>query len=290
MLPAEPAATVAPLIEYLTITQLGDGLFEALRNQENRAGGLFGGQIFAQALMAAGATAGARLVHSAQASFLRPGRMEIPVTYRVEATRDGGVYSTRTVSAMQGDKLLFVLNGSFKEMEADLLGHSPATDLGWPRPEDLQPLGPSASGPRHVPYFPSLDVRPVNRDQFLLSKPGIRRIEAWFRAREATELSPLEQQAAIAFLSDFAIPFAALSPHAGDRANTRMFTPTLNHSIWFTGRADPAAWIAHRIENRWVGDGRMLSCSEIFDRAGTPVATTMQENVLRAPSAALEGR
>ena len=56
---------------------------------------VFGGQVLAQALVAAARTvAVTRVLHSLHAYFLLPGRTDIPIVYDVEAVRDGGSFSS----------------------------------------------------------------------------------------------------------------------------------------------------------------------------------------------------
>ena len=64
----------------------------------------FGGQVAAQALVAAGATVDddAREVHSLHAYFLRPGRTSDHIVYMVDRPRDGRSFTTRRVRAIHG--------------------------------------------------------------------------------------------------------------------------------------------------------------------------------------------
>jgi acyl-CoA thioesterase len=79
---------------------------------------IFGGQIAAQSLRAAGETAGeSRVMHSMHSYFLRPGDPSVPVVYRVERLRDGMTYATRRVTATQRRKDIFTLTASFKRQE-----------------------------------------------------------------------------------------------------------------------------------------------------------------------------
>ncbi|MCW8873210.1 MAG: thioesterase family protein, partial [Xanthomonadales bacterium] len=50
---------------------------------------VFGGQVLAQALLAASSTVEERLAHSLHAYFLRAGDPEAPIVYNVDRSRDG---------------------------------------------------------------------------------------------------------------------------------------------------------------------------------------------------------
>jgi len=75
---------------------------------------LYGGQVAAQALRAAGATVAAdRLPHSLHGYFLRSGDAGRPVVFRVDRDRDGGSFSARRVVALQGGEVVFNMSASF---------------------------------------------------------------------------------------------------------------------------------------------------------------------------------
>ena len=75
----------------------------------------YGGQIAAQALMAAGRTVeeSDRRVHSLHGYFLRPGRTKDTITYLVDRPRDGRSFSTRIVRAVQHGETIFMMTSSF---------------------------------------------------------------------------------------------------------------------------------------------------------------------------------
>ena len=68
-------------------------------------GRVFGGQVLAQALVAAGRTVNDelphRMPHSLHAYFMRPGDSSLPIRFAVERMRDGRSFSTRRVHALQ---------------------------------------------------------------------------------------------------------------------------------------------------------------------------------------------
>ena len=74
---------------------------------------IFGGQVAAQALMAAGRTVDVGRPHSLHAYFLRPGDPNVPVLYEVDRIRDGRSFTTRRVVAIQHGRAIFHLSASF---------------------------------------------------------------------------------------------------------------------------------------------------------------------------------
>ena len=67
---------------------------------------IVGGQIAAQALMAAGHTIDARTPHSLHVCFLRRGDARRTVRFDVGRLHDGGTFSTREVTATQDGAVL----------------------------------------------------------------------------------------------------------------------------------------------------------------------------------------
>ena len=78
-------------------------------------GGLYGGQIVAQALMAAAHTVSDEMpVHSLRAYFIRRGDHDEPVRYEVDRIRDGRSFATRRVVARQAVGAILNLEASFQ--------------------------------------------------------------------------------------------------------------------------------------------------------------------------------
>ena len=78
-------------------------------------GGLYGGQIVAQALRAAAATVDADMQpHSLRAYFIRRGDPDEPVRYEVDRIRNGRSFCTRRVVARQAVGAILNLEASFQ--------------------------------------------------------------------------------------------------------------------------------------------------------------------------------
>ena len=87
------------LLDLLELEEIEVGLFRA-RQPDTQLQRVFGGEVLAQALMAASHTVNVvRTLHSCHAYFLRPGRTDLPIVYDVESVRDGGSFSSRRVVA-----------------------------------------------------------------------------------------------------------------------------------------------------------------------------------------------
>ena len=84
----------------------------------------------AQSLMAACQTVAdpSLLLFSAHCYFIAPAQASSPLSYYVERSKDGRIFSTRSVKAMQGGKVAFLCLVSFKkpEQDAPALSHAPS--------------------------------------------------------------------------------------------------------------------------------------------------------------------
>ena len=95
---------------------------------------LYGGQVAAQALLAAGLTVpDGRLPHSLHGYFLRSGDSARPTIFHVDRDRDGRSFSARRVVAVQGGEVLFNMSCSFQTDDngPDVQFH-PAPEAGEP--------------------------------------------------------------------------------------------------------------------------------------------------------------
>lgn len=155
------------LLDLLDLEQIEQDIF---RGQSCSAvvPRVFGGQVAAQALVAAGRTVpGDRHAHSLHAYFLRPGDPGAPIVYTVDRIRDGRSFTTRRVVAVQHGQPIFHLSASFQTYE-DGLEHQAAM--------------PSAPDPETLPT--AAEMLPRYADAFV--EPGV--AERLLEAREAVDL------------------------------------------------------------------------------------------------------
>ena len=190
--------SVTELIDLLDLEEIEIGLFRA-RQPDTQLQRVFGGQVLAQALMAAARTVPvSRVLHSLHAYFLLPGRTDIPIVYDVEAVRDGGSFSSRRVVARQGGKVIFYLSSSFHEMEEGF-DHLDPVPEDVPPPEECPTLGEvlfKATG-RPISFWErewgALDVRYVGDSRpggALVNARHPARARVWVRARRKVARRP----------------------------------------------------------------------------------------------------
>src|ERR1700685_1314710 len=81
---------------------------------------VFGGQVIAQALIAAQRTVEGRTLHSLHVYFILGGDPREPIFFEVERIRDGRSFTTRRVLARQRGEAIFALSTSFQVEEEGL--------------------------------------------------------------------------------------------------------------------------------------------------------------------------
>ncbi len=232
-------------------------------------GSIYGGQVVAQALRAAGATvpAGHR-PHSLQAYFLRVGQNTRPVRYAVERQRDGRSFSTRAVRADQDHGTILTLSASFQ-----------APEDGFSMQVEVAPT---------VPPPEACVIRPWS-EHFERRVPGIDglrgRATAWLRlSQPMSHDDPVAAACALAFLTDD-MAADAVGSMFPDNVPREMPSPflfaTLAHSVWFHADGRPDQWMLFDIRCHAVLGPRGLAVGHVFDRSGRHLATIAQELLVR---------
>jgi acyl-CoA thioesterase len=105
-------ATLTELLNLLDLTEIGNDVFEGSQPDPPNHH-IVGGQIAAQALLAASKTVVGRRPHSLHVYFLRLGDARHLVHFYVSRLRDGGTFSARRVTAAQDGEVLMETIASF---------------------------------------------------------------------------------------------------------------------------------------------------------------------------------
>lgn len=234
-------------------------------------GQVYGGQVAAQGLLAAGLTVDPEAVpHSLHAYFVRVGVEDEPIVYDVEPVRDGRSFMTRRVVARQAHGVILNLSASFQRPEDEPEARSLA------RPTDV-------AGPGQIPTATWTTM--IDRSQ---ARPDGESAQSWIRVVDDYPETPLMQAVAHTYTSDdvptdaveFAHPLGrvdytqpdAIRPYVG---------ASLDHAIWFHDLRSARDWTLHDVACRGVGGGRGLAQGELWTEDGVLVATVAQEVLLR---------
>jgi acyl-CoA thioesterase-2 len=264
------------LSEILTLEFHGRDTFVGV-GPEYPWGGLYGGQIVAQALMAASATVeddGLR-VHSLRSYFIRMGDHHEPVRYEVDRLRNGRSFATRRVVARQATGAILNLEASFQRQEESFDLQTRWPPEGISAPEDLAETSWSGAFRRAA----------VPPEQLPVDPRGAGRSASWFRCAPCSD-EPALHAAAFAYISDDLPTDAVHAAHPvrllpEEQRWENLFNASLDHTIWFHRPFRVDEWHLHEFEcTRFVGS-RGLTFGAVFDRAGVHVATVTQEVLLR---------
>jgi acyl-CoA thioesterase II len=231
---------------------------------------IFGGQIAAQALKAAGLTVDAeRSPHSIHGYFLRPGRRSDPVVFKVERDRDGRSFSARRVRALQDGKVIFDLTASFHidEQGGSL---SPPIAAGVAGPDQCPPEAP-------VSNHPAVESRAVGGQE----GPVGRRFSPtlWVRCRDDLGDNGLDHSCVLAYMSDISSGFAGAESITGAGGG-----PSIDIAMWFQTPVRTHEWLLLHMWPVLAGGARGLYQGTLHSREGAVGAIFSQQALLRPPA------
>jgi acyl-CoA thioesterase II len=228
-------------------------------------GGLYGGQIVAQALMAAAHSVPDEFaVHSLHAYFIRRGDASAPIRFEVDRIRDGRSFFTRRVVARQSTGAILNMSASFQLAEAGARAQTiPFPDA--PAPETLKPDS----------WSPIFDRRQV------LSTADRTRGQAWFRLLNEVGDKAVRHACALAYASDDMPVDAVIAMHPDRVTMQDVWATSLDHAIWFHQPLRAEDWHLYDFSVHALGGGRGLTLGHIFTAGGIHIATVAQELLLR---------
>lgn len=245
---------------------------------------IFGGQVIAQAMMAAARTVDAdRQVHSLHAYFLRGGDETKPLHFRIHRDFDGRSFSNRRVVVRQDGKVVFNLTASF-QVRAEGLSHQvPMPDLLPPEAcWDFTDVIASLPGITDAQLANMARKRPFEiRSHRPPAGSGATRHYQWFRVAAPIGDDPLTHRGFLAFASDMALLSSAMLPHDVNFWTPGMVSTSLDHAMWFHQDIRVDDWFVYVMDSPWTGSDRGLCQGSIYRQDGTLIATVMQEGLVR---------
>ncbi|MBC8129163.1 MAG: acyl-CoA thioesterase II [Rhizobiaceae bacterium] len=279
---------VGKLLATLDIERLEENLFRGISPDQSWQR-VFGGQVIAQALVAAQRTVEpARQVHSLHGYFLRPGDPKVPIVYDVDRIRDGGSFTTRRVLAIQHGHAIFALSASFQVFEEGLTHQVDMPKV--PKPDDL-PHGEELSAmllekaPEPVQRYwrrpRPIEFRPVSFDHYLTSDKLDPEQRIWVRALSDVGDDPALNAAVLAYLSDMTLLDTSLFAHGLSIFDTRIQAASLDHSMWFHRPVKVCDWMLYAQDSPSSSGGRGLTRGSLFTEDGRLVASVAQEGLIR---------
>ncbi|MFE1799307.1 MULTISPECIES: acyl-CoA thioesterase [unclassified Streptomyces] len=259
---------------------------------------VFGGQVAAQALVAAGRTVPAdRLAHSLHAYFLRAGDAGAPIVYTVDRIRDGRSFTTRRVVAVQHGQPIFHLSASFQTYEEGMdhqAAMPPAPDpetletTDEMLPRYLEAYGDQGVAQRMLEARAAVDLRYVDAPPFAsVGRPREPRSQVWFRTNGKLDGAidePLLHVCLATYVSDMTLLDSVLLAHGrGGWVTGDVVGASLDHAMWFHRPFRADEWLLYDQESPSASGGRGLGQARIYTRDGQLAITVIQEGVVRIP-------
>lgn len=292
-----PSGTLEGLVQLLDLRaepRLGADTFIG-ESQPQPWGRIYGGQVLAQALVAAQRTVDPigldRPVHSMHAYFLRAGDDREPITFGVERLRDGQSFSARRVLAMQYGRAILTLAASF-QAPGEGLDHAEPMPDDVPPPEQLPTLAEryahiTDEGPRRWLRQRPIDLRHVTPPAYVEPAPGqVARQQLWLRTHgplTGAQDVPALHAAVLAYASDYSQLEPVLRRHGMMFALPGLRVASLDHAMWFHRPVRADEWLFVDVTSPSAQGARGLGTSRFYTRDGVLVASAAQEGMVRVP-------
>ncbi len=262
--PEPKLGDVDDLATLLDLEELDRDLFRGRNgNHGDPRVSLYGGQVAAQALRAAGHTVpDGRLPNSLHGYFLRPGQPDHPVIFSVDRDRDGGSFSARHVRAIQHGEVIFSMLASFKQPEPATT-YEVAVTREVPAPEEVEARG----------WDVLVETREVSRRE--IHGHGVSDC-LWARVNTPLPDDPMVHACALTYLSDYGGGFVLL-----DVPDLPLGGPSIDHVLWFHEPVSANDWVLVDLHPERASDRRGSYRGTLRSRDGTLAAVVAQECLLR---------
>jgi acyl-CoA thioesterase-2 len=279
----------------LRLQPVGPSTFRTRHASPNVRGTVYGGQLLANAQMAASLTVpDGRDATALQFMFLQSADPARVIELEVSVLQDGKRFASRHVRGTQPatqDAPRRVVLDAQVTFATPLPGPEHATPMRakgidpatLPRMEDM-PADVAGAVWRTLGYpldSTALDLRVGDAAQGLGLKSPNAALSFWLRTREPLPDDPALHAAAFAYLSDWWLNFAAVGIHVPqlDRDGQRLHVASLNHAIWFHRPFRADQWLCFEVQSPCAGRGRGLSVAAVYDLDGVLVASATQESL-----------
>lgn len=271
------------LVHLLDLETIEVNVYRGINPKEERQR-TFGGQVAAQALMAAGRTVDHGRVHSLHSYFLRPGDPTTPILYEVDRIRDGKSFTTRRVVAIQHGRAIYNMQASFHSDEVSIEHQIEMPVV--PGPDEIRPLKEILKSDfadidewfmrQHpidqryigeVPWSPDRDKDPHQR--------------LWIRADGRLPDDPLLHACVVTYASDMNLMDSILKPHSINWEDGTFMGASLDHCMWFHHDLRADEWLLYDAESPIAFGGRGLARGFLFSRDGELKVSMVQEGLTR---------
>ena len=247
----------------------------------------FGGLMMAQSFVAAARTRGRDLPpNSLSAHFINGGDTDKDIEFRVVRLRDERRFANRRVEVTQDDTLLATVMISYLAGGRGLEHNVEPPDVADPEalPSVKEQLrGYEETVPHFVNALQPIEWRYTNDPSWVMREKGDRLAfnRVWVRADGMLPDNPVLHTATMIFCSDTTVLDSIITTHGLSWGFDRIFAATVNHSVWFHRQVDFNDWVLYSTSSPVAADSRGLGSGYFFDRSGRPVATVVQEGLVK---------
>lgn len=290
------AQLIDDLLATVALVEVSTDVFEG-KSHDYVGSRIFGGQVLAQAVMAAAHTLDEdKPCHSLHGYFLRGGDINQPVIYQVRRLRDGRSLSAREVTAIQYkqvrgkppvEQVIFSMIASFSPMEEGLEYQE---DMPvYPPPEDL--LAEQDLKAEYVGKVPEalkarfmrrrhVEIKPVKPRNPISPEPTRPQQANWLRIRDLGVQPIAIQQALLAFSSDFYLVGTGLMSHGISFMTSGLQAASIDHSMHFHRPFDLNEWLLYDMWSDTTSNAKGLNHGQFWQN-GNLAATVQQEGLMR---------
>ena len=274
------------LLRVLDLTRVGDDAFTGSHPSKNPIR-TFGGQMMAQAFVAASRTVDARLPPSALSMhFIAGGDPEVDLEFTVVRLRDERRFANRRVDVTQGGLLLgsalvsHLSGGRGLEHDVDVPDVAPPHDL--PGIDDLL-RGYEETVPHFANALRPIEWRYTNDPAWVMRDRGgsLPHNRVWMKSQGAMPADPVLHAAALVYSSDTTVLDSIITTHGLSWGFDRIFAVTMNHSVWFHRPIRFDDWVLYSTVSPVAAESRGLGTGHFFDESGRVLATVVQEGIVK---------
>jgi acyl-CoA thioesterase-2 len=259
----------------------------------------YGGQLLGQAIVAASRTTSEyRLPNSVHSYFLKPGKLDQPISYQVERLHDGVTFSHRQIRAYQaGERPIFQATVSFHEFEESAVDFSTEFPTNLPKPPEVRSFEQVFEKVKHAniwtQYFSKqmpFEIRQISSNLFLGADKEEESLAelVWLRIRpeDVGQLgdrltSQVTRRALLAFASDqFAFSPALRAGHLNWLTKGAQYV-SLDHTQYFHRDIDLTKWHLFVGTSPAGANARGVGITNVFNSDCDVVSTIVQEGLIR---------
>ncbi len=281
-----PLGDFEELLAVLHLDRLDENTFVGAHPSKNPPR-TFGGQMMAQAFVAAGRTLARQLPPgSISAHFIAGGDPARDLEFHVVRLRDERRFANRRVDVMQGDQLLTTAMVSFVDGGRGLEHAIDMPDV--PEPLSLPTIDDLLSGyedkvPHFVEALRPIEWRYTNDPAWVMRDKGgrLEHNRVWLKADGPMPEDPLMHNAALLYSSDTTVLDSIITTHGLSWGYDRIFAATVNHSVWFHRPIRFDRWVLYATTSPVAADSRGLGTGHFYDQTGQMVATVVQEGIIK---------